>query len=105
MTTKHLEDAIALHNNAAQPLAGIETLDATQRQDNPANHETTHRQRSRRPSTSASTIPPSSESKEVAPGVVLDYNEANQVVGVEMHWRSYSAAVAHPTKSRNAPPT
>ena len=24
------------------------------------------------------------ESKEVAPGVVLDYNEANQVVGIEM---------------------
>ena len=44
------------------------------------------------------------ESKEVAPGVVLDYNEANQVVGIEMLWRSYSAAVAHPTKSPNAPP-
>lgn len=24
------------------------------------------------------------ESEEVAPGVVLDYNEANQVVGIEM---------------------
>ena len=45
------------------------------------------------------------ESEEVAPGVVLDYNEANQVVGIEMHLRSYSAAVAHPTKSPNAPPT
>ena len=45
------------------------------------------------------------ESEEVAPGVVLDYNEADQVVGIEMLWRSYSAAVAHPTKSPNAPPT
>ncbi len=25
------------------------------------------------------------ESDEVSPGVVLDYNEANQVVGVEIH--------------------
>ena len=25
------------------------------------------------------------ESEEVSPGVVLDYNEANEVVGVEMH--------------------
>ena len=25
------------------------------------------------------------ESEEVAPGVVLDFNEANEVVGVEMH--------------------
>ncbi|MCY3711605.1 MAG: DUF2283 domain-containing protein [Caldilineaceae bacterium] len=28
------------------------------------------------------------ESEEVAPGVVLDYNEANQVVGVEMLYLS-----------------
>ena len=45
------------------------------------------------------------ESEEVAPGVVLDYNEADQVVGIEMHLRSYSAAVAHLTKPPNAPPT
>ena len=45
------------------------------------------------------------ESEEVAPGVVLDYNEADQVVGIEMHLRSYSAAVAHPPKSPNVPPT
>ena len=25
------------------------------------------------------------ESEEVSPGVVLDYNEANEVVGIEMH--------------------
>ena len=25
------------------------------------------------------------DSEEVSPGVVLDYNEANEVVGVEMH--------------------
>ena len=25
------------------------------------------------------------ESEEVSPGVVLDYNESNEVVGVEMH--------------------
>ncbi len=28
------------------------------------------------------------ESEEVAPGVVLDYNEANQVVGIEMLYLS-----------------
>ena len=28
--------------------------------------------------------PPIVESEEVSPGVVLDYNEANEVVGVEM---------------------
>ena len=31
------------------------------------------------------------ESEEVAPGVVLDYNEANQIVGIEMHLRSLRA--------------
>ena len=49
MTTEHLEHAIAFHNNAANRLAGIETLDAVHRPHNPINHETTHRQRSRRP--------------------------------------------------------
>ena len=32
------------------------------------------------------------ESEEVAPGVVLDYNEANQVVGVEMLYLSKRSA-------------
>ena len=32
------------------------------------------------------------ESEEVAPGVVLDYNEANEVVGVEMLYLSRRSA-------------
>ena len=32
------------------------------------------------------------ESEEVAPGVVLDYNEANQVVGIEMLYLSKRSA-------------
>ena len=35
MVTKHLEPAIALHNNAPNPLATIEILHAAQRLDNP----------------------------------------------------------------------
>ena len=34
------------------------------------------------------TTPPSSRSEEVSPGVVLDYNESNEVVGVEMRYLS-----------------
>ena len=40
------------------------------------------------PFASALTIPPSSNPEEVAPGVVLDYNESNQVVGIEMLYLS-----------------
>ena len=36
------------------------------------------------PCTCASDDSPIVESQEVSPGVVLDYNEANEVVGVEM---------------------
>ena len=32
------------------------------------------------------------ESEEVSPGVVLDYNEANEVIGVEMHHLSKRSA-------------
>ena len=35
VTTKHLEDGIALDYDAANRLAGIEILDASQRLDNP----------------------------------------------------------------------
>ncbi len=28
------------------------------------------------------------ESEEVSPGVILDYNESNEVVGIEMHYIS-----------------
>ena len=35
MVTKHLEPAIALHNNTPNPLPTIEILDAAQRLDNP----------------------------------------------------------------------
>ena len=84
MTTKHLEDAIALHNNAPQP---------TPHHRNPRRHpaaKTTLLTMKLHIDKEAdalylrlgdSTIV---ESEEVAPGVVLDYNEADQVVGIEM---------------------
>ena len=31
---------------------------------------------------------PIADSEEVSPGVVLDYNDANDVVGIEMHYLS-----------------
>ena len=45
------------------------------------------------------------ESEEVAPGVLLDYNEANEVVGIEMPLRSLRAGahpgIASPARSPN----
>ncbi|MCZ0938717.1 MAG: DUF2283 domain-containing protein [Caldilineaceae bacterium] len=80
VTTKHCEEGIALDYDAANHLAGIEILDDSQHLDNMKLHINQE----------ADALylrlddSPIIESQEVAPGIVLDYNEANQIAGVEM---------------------
>ena len=80
VTTEHFEDGIALDYDAANHLAGIEILDVTQRPDNMKLHIDKEADALYLRLDDATIV----ESEEVAPGVVLDYNEANQVVGIEM---------------------
>ena len=83
VTTKHLEGGIALDYDAANHLAGIEILDAARRLDSP---ETMKLHIDKEADALYLRLDDSAivESEEVAPGVVLDYNESNQVVGIEM---------------------
>ena len=80
VTTKHCEDGIALDYDAANHLAGIEILDDSQRLDNMKLHIDKEADALYLRFDDATIV----ESEEVAPGIVLDYNEANQIAGIEM---------------------
>ena len=78
--TKRLEDGIALDYDAAYHLAGIEILDDSQRLDNMKLHINQEADAFYLRFDDSTII----ESEEVAPGIVLDYNESNQIAGIEM---------------------
>jgi len=80
VTTKHCEEGIALDYDAANHLAGIEILDDSQHLDNMKLHINQEADALYLRLDDATIV----ESEEVGPGIVLDYNEANQIVGVEM---------------------
>ena len=80
VTTKHCEDGIALDYDAANHLVGIEILDDSQRLDNTKLHIDKEADALYLRFDDSTVV----ESEEVAPGIVFDYSEANQVAGVEM---------------------